>query len=176
MMGNLEIVRAALLTGLLLLGPGCKCGAGPSQEGLANYARPKTEAVAKKKKVQPMAKRVRLTVVGADNLPDTDRLLFTGTIDPYIIVNYEGQRHETSRIRNKENPRWGDSFVLDLHEGGMLSLTLMDDDDFPQSDDRIGVVAVKIPPVQVGKSASFIASIRDGQGGVISLKVEGLSP
>ena len=99
-----------------------------------------------------------------------------GGPDPYVIVDYEGQRHQTAHIQGAHHPTWGDSFLIDLQEGGMLTVRVMDKDAFPAKDDLIGSDVVAIPRVNVGKKAAFEVKLNQGTHGTVQLEVTGLSP
>ena len=166
------VVAAGLVLGA------CSGPKPPSEAAIQAYAKRKLGAGTTSTGAAPTpakkawATRVKLTVEKGEKIPDVDAFL-AGDTDPYVIVEYEGARHKTSQVQGSSEPTWGDSFVLDVREGGMLSLTLMDAE--VTSDQKIGVAAAPLPPVTVGEKKRFQVKFSDGKRGVVTLVVEGLS-
>lgn len=120
----------------------------------------------------PLAERVSLTVVSAAGLPDTDD--GPGVTDPYVVVEYDGQRFETGVVEGSQEPKWGDSFVFDARSGGILTVSLMDEDAFA-SDDKLGVVSQTIAPLHIGESRDLELAFRNGEGGTLKLTLTGMA-
>ncbi|KAG2488831.1 hypothetical protein HYH03_012630 [Edaphochlamys debaryana] len=79
----------------------------------------------------------RLTVMSAKDLPKTDRL---SKIDPYIVIQVNGQQFKTKVKDDNENPVWNELFYPRLHKApgdglltGTLELNLYDEDTFSDS-------------------------------------------
>jgi len=118
------------------------------------------------------ATRVALTVESAAGLPDTDG--GPGETDPYVIVDYDGQRFETGVVEGSLDPVWGDSFILDLRPGGVLTLSLMDEDAMA-SDDKLGVVSLPLDPLAVGETRPLEVPFRNGEGGTLKITLVGMA-
>jgi hypothetical protein len=171
-----------LLAGVLLMVGACSAKRGPSDEAIRAYgvwkasegAGEADEKSAANKTPEARAKKgyatqVKLTVVRGADIPDNDP--GPGHTDAYVIVEYEGDRHKTA-IRSSESPRWGDHFILDTRPGGVLKVTLMDDD--LVSDDNLGVASQQLPTVRPGQTQEFKMVFHGGQGGEVHLSVLGL--
>ncbi len=154
----------------------CQESGPPSEAALKAYAEHKrgpSKASTTSKPAKPApAMRIKVTVVKGEGIPDVDGLL-AGDTDPYVILDYEGQRHKTAAVQGSLNPKWGDSFVLDLKEGGILSLTLMDAE--VTSDQKIAVAITSLPAVAVGAQVELQVKFSEGKRGVVTLVVAGLS-
>lgn len=165
----------ALAGAAALLGA-CPGDKGPGSAAVDEYLRrgdapPSLSGASDAPAPPPPAARVALTVVSGKGLPDTDS--GPGVTDPYVIVEYAGQRWETSVIDGSLDPVWGDSFILDVVPGGILTLTLMDEDAFT-SDHKIGVVSAPLDPPALGESVTREVSFRGGEGGVVTITLTGM--
>jgi hypothetical protein len=119
----------------------------------------------------PPAKRVSVTIERAEGLPDLDE--GPGETDPYVILEYEGQRHRSSVIEGSLAPVWGDTFILDVLPGGILTVKLMDEDSL-SSDEQLGVVSKPLPSLKVGETTPFVLEFRGGEGGRLTLTLTGI--
>jgi len=119
----------------------------------------------------PIAQRVALTVESGTGIPDMD--FGPGVTDPYVIVEYDGRRWQTSIVEGSLEPVWGDTFVIDVRPGGVLTLTLMDDDFI--GSDMLGVMSMPLEPVRVGERHTFDVAFRHGEMGTITLTLVGLA-
>lgn len=71
-------------------------------------------------------------VVEARNLIPMD---MEGTSDPYVILEIEQQRIQTSYKKSDLNPVWNESFTFDIEHGQEpLKLVVYDKDTFGQDD------------------------------------------
>jgi len=166
------------LAALALLTAACPASEGPSARAVDEYlARhggaplgdagdaPLLPAAA------PLAERISLTVESATGLPDTDS--GPGVTDPYVVVEYDGQRFETAVVEGSQEPVWGDSFVFDARPGGILTVSLMDEDALA-SDDKLGIVSRTIAPIHVGETRSLDLPFRNGEGGSLKITLTGM--
>jgi len=119
----------------------------------------------------PTARRIAITVETGKGLPDLDS--GPGESDPYVILEYEGQRHRTSVVEGDLEPIWGDTFIVDATPGGVLVVKLMDEDAL-SSDELIGTISMPLPTIRVGESAPLEVSFRQGQGGTVMLTLTGM--
>jgi hypothetical protein len=119
----------------------------------------------------PIARRVAITVESGKGLPDLDS--GPGETDPYVILEYEGQRHRTSVVEGDLEPIWGDTFIFDVTPGGVLVVKLMDEDAL-SSDELIGTISMPLPAIRVGESAPLEVSFRQGQGGTVLMTLTGM--
>lgn len=119
----------------------------------------------------PLATRLRITVVRGQGLPDTDA--GPGVTDPYVVLDYEGERFKTSVADGTLEPVWGDSFVVDVRPGAALGVTLMDRDAW-SSDEKLGVVNDPLPPVRVGETVDLDVPFRGGDFGTVRVTLLGL--
>lgn len=119
----------------------------------------------------PVARRMAITVESASGLPDMDA--GPGVTDPYVILEYEGQRQRTSVIEGSLEPIWGDTFIFDVSPGGVLVVKLMDEDAL-SSDELIGTVSVPLPAVLVGESTPLELTFRKGEGGTLRMTLTGM--
>jgi hypothetical protein len=150
------------------------CGAepGPTPEAIARYAeRSAAEAPAGPAEI-PALIRVRITAIDAADIPDSDD--GPGETDPYLVIEHEGQRFETTVAVGDAPAVWGDSVIFDSRPGAGLMVTLMDDD--TGLDERLGVLSEPMPRISPGESQEIVLRYRDGAGGVVRLRVEGLAP
>lgn len=188
-MAYARLARRALVLALLASLVGCKGADGPSAAAVDDYLA--RQGVAPSGAVvegegeggveggglavalpaaAPTATRIALTVDRGWDIPDTDP--GPGDTDAYVIVEYEGHRHETSIVSGSLEPVWGDSFVFDLRPGGVLTLTLMDDDTF--GDERLGVVSEPLPIIAIGERRVLEFAFRSGEMGRVQITVTGL--
>jgi hypothetical protein len=163
----------------------CSSKAGPSDDALQAYLERHGLATAQVRSAdgtlgqdgepspsqQPIARRVALTVERAYGLPDMD--WGPGVTDPYVIVDYEGQRHRSSVVEGSLEPVWGDTFVIDVRPGGVLMVRLMDEDSL-SSDEQIGTVSQVLPDLRIGESTMLKFTFRNGEGGTLELTLTGM--
>lgn len=75
---------------------------------------------------------------------DLKPLDMDGTSDPYVIVQIENQRIETSFKKGTLNPVWNESFTFDIHHGrDKLFIEVMDKDTFGE-DDSEGICTLSL--------------------------------
>lgn len=183
---------------LALSGLGCDKGGGPSAQALEDYASKKGSpslsaeprgAAAPTGEVPGLASptsaelaptptpkpkpatRVRITVIGATGLPDLDD--GPGVTDPYVKLEYEGQRLKTSIAEGNLEPTWGDSFLIDIKPGAIMQTHLMDHDSLG-SDETLGVLSIELPKVAPGEKETLSLAYREGTHGTVTLEVEGV--
>jgi hypothetical protein len=118
-----------------------------------------------------IAKRISITIERAEGLPDLDD--GPGETDPYAIIEYEGARYRSSVVEGSLDPIWGDTFVLDVTPGGILTLKLMDEDALA-SDEQLGVLSETLPPLAIGETRTLTFAFRGGAGGRLTLTATGL--
>lgn len=155
---------------------GCPAEAGPDDDALSAYLERHglgDVAVGGEASVAvgPSARRVAITVERATELPDLDT--GPGETDPYVALDYEGQRHRTSVVEGELNPTWGDTFIIDVRPGGVLSVRLMDEDSMA-SDEQIGTQSQVLPELAVGETQTLTMTFRNGQGGTLIMTVTGM--
>lgn len=119
------------------------------------------------------ARRVAITVERGEGIPDLDP--GPGESDPYVVLEYEGERHRTSTAEGKADPVWGDTFILDLRPGSTLTVRLYDEDALT-SDELLGTLAVELPAVAAGESKALVLAFRNGESGKVTLTVTGMAP
>lgn len=175
---SLAVACLAVLIGSV----GCPSKGGPSEDAVAAYlerhgiAPPDVgvagegDAAAGPAKV--VARRVALTVERGVGLPDLDS--GPGETDPYVIVEYEGQRHRTSVIEGNLEPVWGDTFILDTRPGGVLVVRLMDEDSL-SSDEQLGTLSEVLPELMVGETRTLTLAFRSGEGGMLVMSITGMA-
>lgn len=181
--GRLWLAASALAASALALSA-CSSKAGPSDDAMQAYLERHGLATAPTSTVDgtlgsdgegaallPVARRVALTVERAHGLPDLD--VGPGETDPYVIVDYEGQRHRSSVVEGSLEPVWGDTFVIDVRPGGVLMVKLMDEDSL-SSDEQIGTVSQVLPDLRVGESTTLTFTFRNGEGGTLELTLTGM--
>ena len=177
-MGNPKGITVAVTIGILVMSTGhCSKAPGPSTDAIEKYRQSKGVTRDNESAPSPqgrLAARVKITVVKGKDLRDTDPM--AGDPDAYVILDYEGQRHQTAHVQGSTNPRWGDSFLIDVEQGGMLTVKVMDKDAFPAKDDLIGSNVLAIPGVAVGQKEGFQVPLSEGAHGTVHLEVTGLSP
>lgn len=121
--------------------------------------------------LQPIARRVAVTVERAHGLPDLDN--GPGETDPYVILEYEGQRHRSSVREGELEPVWGDTFIIDVRPGGVLVVKLMDEDSL-SSDEQVGTVSEVLPDLRIGETITLSPTFRNGEGGTLELTLTGM--
>ena len=185
---SLRSASSALLTALLgVFGAGlsgCPSQAGPTDDALADYLRRHGIAAPDARMatgdgeggeagavVGPIARRVAVTVERASGLPDLDS--GPGETDPYVALDYEGQRFRSSVVEGELDPVWGDTFIFDVRTGGVLVVKLMDEDSL-SSDEQVGTQSQVLPDLQVGQTTSLSLSFRNGEGGTLTLTLTGM--
>jgi len=171
----------ACLAVLTALGGGCPSSSGPNDDAVAAYlerhgitppdAAGPGEADAGEAPPAVVARRVALTVERGTGLPDLDS--GPGVTDPYVIIDYEGQRHRTSVIEGSLEPVWGDTFILDTRPGGVLVVKLMDEDSL-SSDEQLGTLSEVLPELMVGQTRPLTMTFRNGEGGTLVMTVTGM--
>lgn len=168
--------KAAVVLALLLIA--CTSKAGPNDEAMTAYLERHglgdvavgsgADASGGGKSI---ARRVAVTVERAAGLPDLDT--GPGETDPYVELDYEGQRHRTSVVEGSLAPTWGDTFIFDTRPGGVLVVKLVDEDSL-SSDEQIGTVSQVMPELAVGETRALELAFRNGQGGTLSLTLTGM--
>lgn len=105
----------------------------------------------------PQGFTVRFIFHGATNLPAAD--IGTASSDPFIHATLKGtqpKRHKedpdltyrTRTIRRSTEPEWEDEWVVaNVPPTGFTLKCRLYDEDFPDSDDRLGNVTIKVPQV-----------------------------
>lgn len=173
--------RPSLLPILALLAPpllACPASEGPSAHAVDEYlarhggVRVGDASTPTGPEVAPIAERISLTVDSATGLPDTDG--GPGVTDPYVVVEYDGQRFETGVVEGSQEPKWGDSFVFDARPGGILTVSLMDEDALA-SDDKLGIVSKSFAPLHIGETRDLELAFRNGEGGTLKLILTGMA-
>jgi len=153
----------------------CPGDDGPSEAAKKAYVNQKTghevgpDASAP---VAPVARRLRLTVVSGSKLYDADD--GPGVIDPYVVIDHDGEKYKTSVVHGSQDPTWGDTFVMTVRKGDIISVTLMDRDGMLSSDEKLGVQAVTLPSLRVGETQEIDVAYRGGEYGTVKLKLVGL--
>jgi hypothetical protein len=185
----LDVGSVAAAGGLLAVAiasfAACPSAAGPSDDALASYlerhgitsgqasdgddASPDDGGDAPAAK--PIARRLALTVERGTGLPDLD--VGPGTTDPYLVLEYEGQRYRTSVIEGDLEPVWGDTFIFDVRPGGVLVAKLMDEDSLA-SDEQLGTLSETLPDLRIGETRRLTLAFRNGDGGKVSLTLTGV--
>ncbi len=171
-----EGVLAASLVGALA---GCPAEAGPDGDAMSAYldrhglgdVAVNPDSGGAPVAAAPRARRVAITVERATELPDLDT--GPGETDPYVALDYEGQRHRTSVVEGELNPTWGDTFIIDVRPGGVLTVRLMDEDSM-SSDEQIGTQSQVLPDLAVGETQTLTMTFRNGQGGTLVMSVTGM--
>jgi Ca2+-dependent lipid-binding protein len=100
----------------------------------------------------PPPRKVKITIVGATNVPAMDR---GGTSDPYLVVKTSNKtKLLTTKVHKKTlNPIWNESLVVDVNTITSLKFKVYDKDLL--SDDKIGSLSFTIP--DIGPDAATIA-------------------
>lgn len=151
----------------------CPGGRGPSGQAMDAYVNLKKGIVPDTgAPVVRVANRLRLTVVSGSNLYDSDD--GPGVIDPYVVIDHDGDNYKTSVVHGSQEPVWGDTFVMTVRKGDIISVTLMDRDGMLSSDEKLGVQAVTLPPVAVGETQELDVAFRGGEYGTVRLSLVGL--
>lgn len=119
----------------------------------------------------PVARRVQVTIERGVDLYDSDS--GPGETDAYVVLDYEGHRFESSVVEGELNPVWGDSFVFDVRPGGVLTVSLLDEDTLA-SDDKLGIVSQPIEALSIGESQELWLSFRGGEMGKVLLTITGI--
>lgn len=173
-------MRTLLLGAALaaLAPPACSRAPGPSAAAVDDYLARRADATdgdvppaPVPPLAAPTATRLALTVDRATGLPDADS--GPGETDPYVELDYDGQRFTTGVVEGSLEPVWGDSFVLELRPGGVLTVTLKDEDALA-SDETLGVVSLPLAPLAVGATLTLDLPVRGGDGGTLTLTLVGL--
>lgn len=67
--------------------------------------------------------KLKLTIISAKNLPSS----FMDTIDPYLKVDYDGQKKESKKLEDNENPEFNEEIEFNLNKVvKTVRLVLMD--------------------------------------------------
>jgi Ca2+-dependent lipid-binding protein len=115
-------------------------------------------------------------VVEARNLLPMD---MEGTSDPYVVLEVENQRIQTSYKKSDLNPVWNESFTFDIEHGqDTLKIVVFDKDTFGQ-DDFEGECEVSLqedPGIRGQKKVDIWCDLFDKEGnggrGKIRLQVQ----
>ncbi|KAK7398143.1 hypothetical protein QQX98_012485 [Neonectria punicea] len=103
----------------------------------------------------PQGFTVRFIFHGATNLPPAD--ISTASSDPYLHATLKGTQpkrhkedpdlvHRTRTIRRTIAPQWEDEWtVANVPPTGFVLKCRLYDEDYPDSDDRLGNVTIKVP-------------------------------
>ncbi|MCC6620157.1 MAG: hypothetical protein IT385_02820 [Deltaproteobacteria bacterium] len=169
------MIRSPSWVALLVLLAACPGAAGPSDEAIARYVGGETTAGAPgaadaAPPARPRARRLALTIERAKGVPDHDT--GPGHSDVYVLVTSEGQRFRTSVVSD-EDPAWGDSTVFDYRPGGLLEVSLFDEDAL-SSDEKIGTQTVPLPELAEGETTTLEVAFKNGEAGVVFITVTGI--
>ncbi|KAF5023687.1 hypothetical protein F66182_4253 [Fusarium sp. NRRL 66182] len=105
----------------------------------------------------PQGYTIRFIFHGASNLPPAD--FVTASSDPFLhatLVGTQPKRHKedpdlvhrTKTIRKTTEPKWEDEWVVaNVPPTGFTLKCRMYDEDFPDHDDRLGNVTIKVPSI-----------------------------
>lgn len=105
----------------------------------------------------PQGYTVRFIFHGASNLPPAD--VATASSDPFLHATLMGTQpkrhkedpdlvHRTRTIRRTTEPQWEDEWIVaNVPPGGFTLKCRMYDEDYPDSNDRLGNVTIKVPSV-----------------------------
>lgn len=105
----------------------------------------------------PQGYTVRFIFQSASNLPPAD--LATASSDPFLHATLKGSlpkrhkedpdlTHRTRTIRRTTEPNWEDEWVVaNVPANGFVLKCRLYDEDYPDSDDRLGNVTIKVPSV-----------------------------
>ncbi|MGM0576788.1 MAG: C2 domain-containing protein [Myxococcota bacterium] len=148
----------------------CRDAPGPTEEALADYAARHAKQAEGEADAPRAATRVRATVLDGADVPDMDD--GPGGTDPYVVLEHDGQRFETSVASDDTAPSWGDSFIVVSRPGAALVITLMDED--TTTDERVGVVSRAMPRLAPGEEQTMVVRF-GGEGGRVRLHLEGLA-
>lgn len=160
----------------LLVIVACPGNAGPSDEAIARYVGDDQGATTSGADAgaapvaRPKARRVALTIERAKGVPDLDT--GPGHSDVYVLVSSEGQRFRTSVVSSAD-PVWGDSTVFDFRPGGILEVSLFDEDAL-SSDEKIGTQTVPLPELAEGETTTLEIAFKNGEAGTVTITVTGI--
>jgi len=161
---------------LSLLLAACPGQAGPSDEAIARYVGGDAAAIGGAPSAdagtpaRPRARRLAITIERATGVPDLDA--GPGHSDVYVLLTSEGQRFKTSVV-SEENPTWGDSTVFDHRPGGLLEVSLFDEEAIT-SDEKIGTQTVPLPDLAEGETTTLEVAFKNGESGVVFITVTGI--
>lgn len=182
---SLKSASGAVLLALASAGAvasACSTKAGPGDEAMAAYlerhgitppdvSEGDTASADATGVVRSIARRMAITVERATGLPDLDS--GPGETDPYVALDYEGQRFKTSVVEGELEPIWGDTFIMDVRPGGVLIVRLMDEDSL-SSDEQVGTQSQVLPDLAVGETQSLVVKFRNDKGGALTLTLTGM--
>lgn len=105
----------------------------------------------------PQGYTVRFIFQSASNLPPAD--LATASSDPFLHATLKGSlpkrhkedpdlTHRTKTIRRTTEPTWEDEWVVaNVPANGFILKCRLYDEDYPDGDDRLGNVTIRVPSV-----------------------------
>ena len=105
----------------------------------------------------PPGYTVRFIFQSASNLPPSD--LVTASSDPFLHATLKGTQpkrhkedpdlvHRTRTIRRTTDPEWNDEWIVaNVPPTGFTLKCRLYDEDYPDSNDRLGNVTIKVPSV-----------------------------
>ncbi|KAF4980102.1 hypothetical protein FZEAL_3823 [Fusarium zealandicum] len=105
----------------------------------------------------PQGYTVRFIFHGASNLPPAD--FVTASSDPFLIATLKGNQpkrhkedpdlvHRTRTIRKTTEPKWEDEWIVaNVPPNGFILKCRMYDEDYPDHDDRLGNVTIRVPGI-----------------------------
>lgn len=117
------------------------------------------------------ARRLSVTIVGAQGLRDADWLPGTGKSDPYCVCEVPGKRHtrfRTEVIANTLEPVWNKTCEFDYTPNDPLEFIVFDKDVWPKSDDFLGkavLLGEKFFPY--GFDGELVLDDADGSPGIM---------
>mmetsp|Transcript_28884 Transcript_28884/g.39976 ORF Transcript_28884/g.39976 Transcript_28884/m.39976 type:complete len:152 (+) Transcript_28884:389-844(+) len=113
--------------------------------------------------------RIRVTVIQADNLANTDiglgLKLLGGKSDPYAVISLdEKEMARTKVIKDNLNPRWNET--LEFQVAGRYQLFTFDvfDEDDKKSDDHLGHINIGAEQVLVDRVVEGKYALRPNWG------------
>lgn len=148
-------------------------GAYLNRHGIASPTATNPTEVQPPTPVIKMARRLSITVVSARDLPDLDS--GPGVTDPYVMLQVDGQRHQTTTIEGSLDPVWEDSFILDVGPSPVLELTLKDEDSL-SSDKTLGVVSKILQPIPVDTTIELEIPFHAGADDYVTIQLTELGP
>jgi len=117
---------------------------------------------------------LRVNVIRAEGIGKYDVF---GSVDPFVILEYEGKKKKTKYIANNQAPHWDEVLEFENERlGGVLHLTLMDHDKITANDFIGNVALTKELPTEYNKIKDIEVAVKDDkrnlETGKVYLKVE----